>query len=113
MTRQPRHNDLDLEILLGDIKSETREQINETFQTVCREPQPKRVGGFDSFVYDEEEREAAELKELKKKLSNLQIVSSAKITKERIYSSAYHPELTKDLLFFGGCTYFPKFRPQI
>jgi hypothetical protein len=32
----------------------------------------------------------------------LKVVAQAKVTAVRIYSAAYHPEVSKDLIFFGG-----------
>jgi hypothetical protein len=33
---------------------------------------------------------------------DLKVVARAKVVTERIYCAAYHPEKTKDLIFFGG-----------
>lgn len=35
-------------------------------------------------------------------MRGLKVVSRAKVTQDRVYSAAYHPEITKDLIFFGG-----------
>ena len=48
------------------------------------------------------QREWQHSKRLKEKLGKLKIVARAKVTQDRIYSAAYHPEPTKDLIFFGG-----------
>lgn len=49
-----------------------------------------------------EGREAKEVQELRDKLQGLKVVSRAKVTQDRVYSAAFHPEVTKDLIFFGG-----------
>ena len=36
------------------------------------------------------------------RLQNLKVVSRAKVTENRVYNAAYHPEKTKDIVFFGG-----------
>ena len=56
----------------------------------------------EAFDFDDDKQEHAELKNLKEKLSNLKVIARAKVTQDRIYSAAYHPEPTKDLIFFGG-----------
>lgn len=61
--------------------------------------QPQRVGIIDSAS---ESRETKEVKELKDKLQGLKVISRAKVTQDRVYSAAYHPEITKDMIFFGG-----------
>lgn len=61
--------------------------------------QPKRVGTVESIS---ESREAKDVQELRDKMQSLKVVSRAKVTQDRIYSAAYHPEVTKDLVFFGG-----------
>lgn len=43
---------------------------------------------------------------IRKQLSPMVVRSRAKVTQDRIYSMAYHPEVTKDLIFMGdkhGC----------
>ena len=53
-------------------------------------------------MFDEDQKNEAEVADLRKKLQKLRVVSRAKVTQDRIYSAAYHPEPTKDLVFFGG-----------
>lgn len=57
----------------------------------------------------ESDKEDKDVKSLRKALQKMKVVSRAKVTGERIYSAAYHPEKTKDVIFFGGehfCGYF-------
>lgn len=72
-------------------------------QQVCKVPHPRRVGEDDAFTFDGDNKaEEAEVGDLRKKLSTLKVVARAKVTQDRVYSAAYHPEVTKDLIFFGG-----------
>jgi hypothetical protein len=49
--------------------------------------------------------EAAEVAALRERFQNMKIVARAKVTRDRVYSAAYHPDPTTDLIFFGGeCT---------
>lgn len=75
--------------------------LTSTLQATTKEVNARCVGNPRSYLYDEEKHEAA-VTELKEKMRKLKIVSRAKVTKERVYSAAYHPERTKDLVFFGG-----------
>lgn len=62
----------------------------------------KRIGDPEAFVFNDDKRDERSVKELREKLQNLKVVSRAKVTQDRVYSAAYHPDVTKDLLFFGG-----------
>lgn len=62
----------------------------------------RRVGDMKAHLYDDDEKDEAAVEDLKEKFRGMKIVSRAKVTKERVYSAAYHPEVTKDLIFFGG-----------
>jgi WD repeat-containing protein 76 len=57
---------------------------------------------FDSIGGGGGKREAAEVAALSERLRELKVVARAKVTQDRVYSAAYHPEPTKDLIFFGG-----------
>ena len=100
--KRPRHHDLDLAKLTDDLSAEEMSRLRSTFQVLLKTPHPKDVSGDDAFDFDDDKQEHAELKNLKEKLSNLKVIARAKVTQDRIYSAAYHPEPTKDLIFFGG-----------
>ena len=72
-------------------------------------PQPKRVGIIESLS---QSAETQTIKELRDQLQGLKVVSRAKVTQDRIYSAAYHPEVTKDLIFFGGKLASPLVAPK-
>jgi len=72
-------------------------------------PRPRPSGAYDSFAYEDTKEEEREVAELKKKLTKLKIVARAKVTMNRVYCAQYHPEKSKDLIFFGGSIFW--FRP--
>lgn len=69
---------------------------------VLRSMQTKRMGIIEDV--DDKMGNVSEMNELKENLRGLKVVSRAKVTQDRIYSAAYHPEVTKDLIFFGGAS---------
>lgn len=70
---------------------------------MIQERHPRQIGDMSEFTYDEDkDRESAEVSKLREKLSGMKVVSRAKVTQDRIYSAAFHPEKSKDLIFFGG-----------
>ncbi|KAF7967098.1 hypothetical protein HWV62_35909 [Athelia sp. TMB] len=93
--KRPRHDDLILATLVEDAEPEDLSLLSIALQVTS---QPKRVGIVESMS---EGREAKEVQELRDKLQGLKVVSRAKVTQDRVYSAAYHPEVTKDLIFFG------------
>lgn len=100
--KKPRHEDLVLHKLVPQ-DPEDISTLNNIFKAVTTLPHPRRVGEFDAFVYsDKDKRESREVAELTKKLESLKVVARAKVNQNRIYSAAYHPEISKDLVFFGG-----------
>lgn len=50
---------------------------------------------------DDDKKADAGISALRKELSPMVVRSRAKVTQDRIYSMAYHPEVTKDLVFCG------------
>lgn len=100
--KRPRHHELDLNTLMDDIVPEELSELRSTFQFLLKTPRPKGISGDDAYAFSNEKEEKAEVKDLKEKLGRLKIVARAKVTQDRIYSAAYHPEPTKDLIFFGG-----------
>lgn len=65
-------------------------------------PRPRPSSTYDSFAYEDTEEEEREVAQLRKKLTKLKIVARAKVTMNRVYCAQYHPEKSKDLIFFGG-----------
>ena len=86
-----------------NLDADSLTKLNDLLEQVCKVPYPRRVGEEDAFTFDDNSKaEEAEVADLRKKLNTLKVVSRAKVTQDRIYSAAYHPEVTKDLIFFGG-----------
>lgn len=94
--KKPRHQDLDI-ITLGDDSLTSKEinSLNSIFSTLSR-----RVAGPSSAAREFDERETEELREA---YSEVKIVSRAKVTQDRIYSSLYHPE--KVSFLFSLCLF--------
>ncbi|KAH9842704.1 WD40 repeat-like protein [Rhodofomes roseus] len=99
--KKPRHYDLDLQDVAQELEPNELSSLRSTFTTAVQTVYPKRVGDPDDLVIEENAKEKAAVAELREKLGNLKVVSRAKVTQERVYSAAYHPDPTKDLIFFG------------
>lgn len=99
--KKPRHESLEMYAHLEDQEAPEVMALTSTLQGVLKTANARRVGDMKSYLYDEDGHTTA-VDELKKKLQKMKIVSRAKVTRERVYSAAYHPEKTKDLIFFGG-----------
>ncbi|PSR94077.1 hypothetical protein PHLCEN_2v4505 [Hermanssonia centrifuga] len=95
--KKPRHQNLKLTELLEDTDAEDSTLLTAAFQDTMEE---RGVGSQTEFVFDEEQQER-EVSELKKKLKGMKVIARAKVTQDRVYSAAYHPDRTKDLIFFG------------
>ena len=72
-----------------------------TFKTIVRRPHISRVNDRDT-QYNNYKRYGREVKDLRKRLRSMKVISQAKVNQNRIYSCAYHPDISKDLIFFGG-----------
>jgi hypothetical protein len=62
----------------------------------------RRVGDPEAFNFQDDAKHRAAAKYLREKVENLKVVSRAKVTTNRVYCAVYHPEVTKDIVFFGG-----------
>lgn len=99
---RPRNHDLDISILGADEDTQEMTALSTTLQNVAEAPWPRRVGDPEAFVFENDKKDETALSDLRERLQSLKIVSRAKVTQDRVYSAAYHPEVTKDLIFFGG-----------
>jgi hypothetical protein len=95
--------------LADELEGSELVSLRSSLQTVTNVAFPKRIADAEAFVFDEDEENDTEVADLRKKLQKLRVVSRAKVTQDRIYSAAYHPEPTKDLVFFGGKVPFPSY----
>ncbi|KAG5728019.1 WD repeat-containing protein [Termitomyces sp. T112] len=99
---RPRRHDLELDVLLGEEEKEEVSPLIAILRDDIQDPYPRRVADPEAFTYDKDnKKEEAEVSELRERLQSLKIVSRAKVTQDRVYSAAYHPEISKDLVFFG------------
>ncbi|KIK08312.1 hypothetical protein K443DRAFT_128691 [Laccaria amethystina LaAM-08-1] len=99
MAKKPRHQKLDL-ISLAENGPEDVSTLSEALESVAQSSGSRHLGDPDAFLFDGTQ-EAAAVKDLKERLQGMKVVSRAKVTQDRIYCAAYHPEVTKDLIFFG------------
>ena len=101
LAKRPRHHDLDL-ITLAAGSAEDSSSLVAMLEKIPLAP--KRIAQTDAFVFDDHKatKEQAAVNSLREKLQNLKVAARAKVTENRIYSAAYHPDVTKDLVFFGG-----------
>ena len=102
IAKRPRHQALHLATLAEEHEPEELSTLSRALETVTQIPQPKRPRDPEAFTFDDDKKENALVSELREKLQPLKIVSRAKVAQNRIYSAAYHPEVTKDLIFVGG-----------
>ena len=102
LSKRPRHHDLDLPAMLDDDRAADLESLVATWEDIPWSSGPRRVGDNTAFVFKDHHRDDEAVGELKEKLQNLKVVARAKVTQDRVYSAAYHPEVLKDLIFFGG-----------
>ena len=102
LSKRPRHHDLDLPALLDDDRAADLDSLVATWEDIPWSSGPRRVGDNAAFVFKDHHRDDEAVDELKEKLQNLKVVARAKVTQDRVYSAAYHPEVSKDLIFFGG-----------
>lgn len=93
---------MDLSTLAEEHEPEELSTLSTALEAVVQTAQPKRPRDPEAFTFDDDTKESNVVSELREKLQPLQIVSRAKVTQNRIYSAAYHPEVSKDLVFFGG-----------
>lgn len=78
-------------ILGSDLSDQELLSLRQNLRVVCTAKQPKEVGD-DSLTWDDKESEDRDLGELKDAVKSMRIVSRAKVTLDRVYSMAYHPE---------------------
>jgi hypothetical protein len=95
-------------IALIESGPEDTESLNKSMEAVSKSS-VDRVGNFDEWVFEDSKEDERALKDLRQRMGKLVVRARAKVTDARIYCAAYHPEVTKDLIFFGG-EHLPKVR---
>ncbi|KAM6500479.1 WD40-repeat-containing domain protein [Amanita muscaria] len=101
IARLPRRQSLELSVLLDEASSDEVDALTSQLLNLTHISHPRRVADIDAYTFKDDEHATAEVEELRSKLKSMKIVSRAKVTDDRVYSCAYHPERTKDLIFFG------------
>ena len=104
LAKRPRHHALELATLAEDHEPEELSTLSRAFETIGQtaSAQIRRTGDPEAFTFDNDKEHDVFVNGLRERLQPLKIVSRAKVNQNRIYSAAYHPEITKDLIFFGG-----------
>jgi hypothetical protein len=102
--KKPRHGELDLETLAGQEEWEpgALSGLSSRLQSLLQTRHPRRTADQDAFVFKKDKKEEAEVTALRERLRGMKVVARAKVTQDRVYSAAYHPDPTMDLIFFGG-----------
>jgi hypothetical protein len=103
--KRPRHHDLDL-VTLGEdeLTPEEIESLRDLFgdSTLSVDDSfPRSQAKPRKSQRDDDSKPDVGISALRKQLSPMVIRSRAKVTQDRVYSMAYHPEVTKDLIFVG------------
>ncbi|KAF6765248.1 WD40-repeat-containing domain protein [Ephemerocybe angulata] len=99
IAHRPRHNKLDMVALIENGPAEI-ETLTKAFEAVPKSS-VERTGDFDAYAFEDSKEDERALKDLRERMSKLVVHARAKVTMNRIYCAAYHPEVTKDLIFFG------------
>lgn len=102
--KKPRHGELDLETLAGQEEWEpgALSGLSSRLQSLLQTRHPRRTADQDAFVFEKDKKEEAEVEALRERLKDMKVVARAKVTQNRVYCAAYHPDPTMDLIFFGG-----------
>ena len=100
--KHPRHVDLNFKTLVESNEPQEMSNLSTTMRSIVQFPVSRRSENSEAFVFDNNGEHQSALKDLQEQMQDLKVVSRAKVTMNRIYSAAYHPEVSKDLIFFGG-----------
>lgn len=102
--KKPRHGELDLETLAAPEEWEpgALSGLGARLRSLLQARHPRRTADRDAFVFEKDKKEEAEIEKLRERLKDMKVVARAKVTQDRVYSAAYHPDPTMDLIFFGG-----------
>jgi len=100
--KRPRHDTLHFISLTENNDPQDIQKLTDSMTTIEQKKQPRFVQDPDAISFDDEQKNERDVETLRKQLKELKVVARAKVTENRIYCAAYHPEPTKDLIFFGG-----------
>lgn len=99
LARLPRHYDLELEDVAINDDNDDKSCLRQMLKDLAGTEHPRRVGG--SIEQEERIRDERALEELREELEGLVVRGRAKVTDNRIYSMAYHPDPVRTFSFFS------------
>jgi len=94
--KKPRHQDLDLTATGDELPPTELSSLRFTLSSLCDTKRP-RVVGTGTTSRDNEIKADDKLNELEDQLRKVTLRSLAKVTDDRVYSIAYHPEEVRTL----------------
>ncbi|KAF5330427.1 hypothetical protein D9619_005629 [Psilocybe cf. subviscida] len=100
IAKRPRHETLNFNTLAETNSPQEISALSTTMAGVVQ-LKSRKVGDPDAFAWRDDNKHKAPVQEIREKVEDLKVVSRAKVTMNRIYCAAYHPDVQKDLLFFG------------
>lgn len=104
--KQPRHDVLNFKTLVEANEPQEESSLSTIMSSIVQFPDSRPSKNTEAFVFDNDEKHQSALKNLQEQMQDLKVISRAKVTMNRIYSAAYHPEVSKDLIFFGGSQFY-------
>ncbi|KAF8163343.1 WD40-repeat-containing domain protein [Crassisporium funariophilum] len=99
--KRPRHDVLNFITLAESDEPQELSKLSTTMANIVQISDSRRLGDPEAFTFADDSKHKSALKHLREQVEVLKVVSRAKVTTNRIYTAAYHPEVTKDLIFFG------------
>ena len=100
--KRPRHEVLDFKTLIEANEPQEVSNLSTTMNSIVQFSGSRRSENQQAFVFYNDGEHQSALKNLQEQVQDLKVISRAKVTMNRIYSAVYHPEVSKDLIFFGG-----------
>ena len=103
--KRPRHDVLNFKTLAEANEPQEVSNLSAAMGSIVQFSVSRRSENPKASVFDNDGKHQSALKDLQEQMQDLKVISRAKVTMNRIYSAAYHPEVSKDLIFFGGCQF--------
>lgn len=100
-SKRPRHDVLNFKTLVEANEPQEVSNLSTTMNSIAQFSGSRRSEN-QAFVFHNDGEHQSALKNLQEQVQDLKVISRAKVSMNRIYSAAYHPEVSKDLIFFGG-----------
>lgn len=112
VAKRPRHDVLNFKTLVETNKPEDVSNLSTTMSSIVQFSDSCSLSP-EAFTFDNDEEHQSALKILREQVQGLKVISRAKVVMHRICSVAYHPEVSKDLIFFGGSVSSKTVCPQL